>query len=826
MASSKNIVQSDTLLIDPSPITVGSPQWFEWLTTHKKFNFQCESGHFIAQSETRRARDYWYAYRRRDGKLDKIYLGKTGQITCERMEQACVSLAGSSLLTQFLDQPANKKKSEDEDEARIDSTLLPLSKVDIPVLPSIMVSRPRLTRQFNTPLTLIYAPSGFGKSTLLNEWRQTCGFPVAWLSLDKNANQKTRFWYSVVSALKAVVPGFGDDLQNSLNTTSTLPNTEIIPRLTRELNQLSASVPHIGLVLDDFHRINNADIHDSLQAWLTQFPPNMQVILSGHVKPPLALGDLRARCLVTELDTNDLRFTLDEGIYYLQQYSHTPPLSTSDLEKLTIHAEGWAAGLTLTALAMGRHEDSRHFVDTFSGAHIYIREYFMETVLQHSSPEVQNFLLKTAILKHLTGSLCDAVTGQNGGEETLARLWNDNLFIIKLEQQNWYRYHDLFAEMLLSMLQSRFPEEIPLLHQRAAKWYQEQYAPAEAIHHLLATQAWEEAASLMEDMALRELEQYGEDSRLLRWLQELPANVVQSHKTLLFVYLRLAYSAIPHHKIENFLTRIENNITSKSPKMQTQDEKDVLIEIQNIRNNWAQGTIFSPPIPNHSVQNEKWDLLNGLQLLRRLDSGKPEIMDRQIQEVLQKAEKQHNLFVILMTGGALSRRAFVRGQLRRSEKIARQTLEKVLAQRGKLPEPASISLSVLSRLYLERNEIELAQKYFLQIREVDPNPTSSNMFITSAILQSRIQTAQNQFDEALATIQAIQAVHLRHPSGQWSDQDLQAYEALICLRKGDDACARKLLTDTTNISEHLLSQLVQAELLLKKKQPDLAEIYL
>ena len=187
---------------------------------------------------------------------------------------------------------------------------------------------------------------------------------------------------------------------------------------------------------------------------------------------------------------------------------------------------------------------------------------------------------QTAILKHLNGSLCNALTGQADGEQMLQHLWEENLFVARLEQQGWYRYHDLFAEMLLSQLQARYPEELPRLHQCAAQWYREQYAPADAIYHLLATKAWEEAAALMEEMALRELEQFGEDSRLLRWLQELPESVVQKHKNLLFVYLRLANTGLPHNRIERFITHIELSIASRSAALQTKDEREVLAEIR------------------------------------------------------------------------------------------------------------------------------------------------------------------------------------------------------------------------------------------------------
>jgi LuxR family maltose regulon positive regulatory protein len=812
----KSMVNGSVLTMGSVHVQVGSQAWYEWLSGTRKFSFKGEGGHFIAQCETRRNKSYWYAYRRRNGKLSKVYLGKTEELTLKRLEQASLSLTGPDRFSK----PAVGNEALVE-ESRIDTSFLPMSKVNVPILPRQLVSRPRLIQQINTPLTLIYAPSGFGKSTLLNDWKQLCGHPVAWLSLDENDNQPIRFWYSIVLALQTVDPRHGRELLAYLGTSSSIQIPEIVSHLTNDI--VRASLPRLGLVLDDFHRIHNSKIYDFLQAWLEQFPPTMQLVISGHIRPPLSLGHLRARGLLTELDASALRFTLEEEIQYLQQYPQEPPLARSDMEKLARHTEGWAAGLTLTALALGKHEDRRQFIDTFSGAHIYLREYFLETVLQRSPPEVQDFLLKTAILKHMTGSLCDALTGRTDGAEMLSHLWDENLFIVQLEQQGWYRYHDLFAEMLCSQLQACCPDEIPQLHQRAAQWYREQFAPADAIHHLLATEAWEEAASLMEEMALRELEQFGEDSRLLRWLQELPESVFQKHKTLLFVYLRLASLALPQKKMERFVKHIEDNLTSQPASQRTQDERDVLFEIQQVQQVWAQGNTFVPPSQNGNAHETKWEVLNGLHLLKPVRNANSDLLIRQITDLLFAAQVQHNLFVILMAGGVLARQMYVNGQIRRCEKIARQVLEQALAQRGKLPEPASIALAALSQAYLARNELDLAQKYLDQTAEVDPNPTSSNMLVQTASLRARTQVAQGRMDEACLTIQAIRELHLRRPSGAWNDQDLIAYEAFIHLRKGDVPTAEQLLKESPGTGEHPFSQLAQAEVYLGKGQSEAAE---
>ncbi len=815
------LVSHDALRLGEAFIPVGSPDWFAWLAQQDKFSFEGKNGHFTARRETRRGRPFWYAYRRRGGKLLKQYLGKTDELTLERLEYASSLLDGQNLFDRYASPPAGELSSNAE--SRIDRSFLPMTKVNNPALPPHLLSRPRLTRQISTPLTVISAPSGFGKSTLLNDWKRTCGHPVAWLALDESDNHPARFWYSVIMALRTIRPDFGEELLVYLRADLPMHLSDFIARLTNQMTSDLAAYPRLGLVLDDFQHITLAELYASIQTWLEHLPPNLLLVILGHTKPALSLGDLRARGLLTELDASDLRFTLDEGITYLRQYPHSAPLAYPDLEKLVKHTEGWAVGLTLTAIALGKQQDHRQFIDTFSGAHIYLRDYFMETVLQQSSPDVQAFLLKTAILKHLIGDLCDAVTGQSGGAEILSRLWQDNLFIDRVEEQGGYRYHDLFAEMLLSQLKIRFPEEIERLHRRAAQWYREQDAPADAIYHLLAVASWDEAAALIEAMALRELEQYGEDSRLLRWLQELPEDVVQKHKTLLFVYLRLAEVALPKQSIERFVEHIETNLSRKTAFQQTQDEREVLVEIQHIRQVWEQGNAFTPPAREDGGNDARWELLNGLHLLTHIYTANPAEFETQATALLHTAQTQRNLFVVLMVGGVLARQAFASGQLRRGEKLARQVLEQALTQRGKLPEPSSIALAVLSQIHLARNDLALAQKYLAHAREVDPNPTSSNMIVQTGILHSGILAAQGKIDEALANLQAVRALHLRRPSGAWTDQDLLAYQALLYIRQGDIASASQILAESEATPEHPLSQVARAEIFLARNQAAAAE---
>jgi LuxR family maltose regulon positive regulatory protein len=754
--------------------------------------------------------------------------GKSDELSQELLEQASAQLAGQSPVAPYADTSTGELPIESRSAlaAAPIPTIIPLTKLNPPTLPEKIIERPRLTQRIKSPVVFIYAPSGFGKSTLLNEWRQTCGVPVAWVSLDADDDQPARFWFTVASALQMINSTLGRTLLAQVHLASPSGPSQAALDLANEIvraPEAARPVDRLGLVLDDYHHIQHQASHESIQTLLEHLPPNLQLIISSRTRPPFAVGHLRARGLVTELETDDLRFTLEEGIDFLWQYMPERRLAYTEMQTLVKHTEGWVAGLHLARLALAQHNDRQQVMAAFSGAHTYLREYFMESVLYRQPPEVQSFLFKTAILKHLTGSLCDAVTGQTDGAEMLDRLWQANLFVTRLEEPGWYRYHDLFAEMLNSQLQVQFPAEIPRLHRRAAEWYRARNAPADAVYHLLTIQAWEEAAALIEHLALRELEQSGEDSRLLRWLQQLPESVVQQHKTLLFVYARLAGSALPHTEVERFLTRVEANITRKTAEELTPDEQEVLVDIRQLRQIVRAGQSLTMQLASGGEHEAVWQLLNGVLLYQRYNCPDVQKAAAIAREVYEAAQTQHNLFVILMAGGVLALYIFLQGHFQEAERIAYQILQQALAQRGALPEPASITLHALSRVAFERNQLAQAQQFLLRAAEVDPNPLSSNILMQLAIQRAKIEVVQGQAEAAQATLQAARELQARRPAATWHDQDLAVYQAQLWLRQGDTASAEQILSEAREIERQALYMLVRAELLLQQQRPAAAE---
>ncbi|MEW5818418.1 MAG: hypothetical protein AB1798_23890 [Spirochaetota bacterium] len=324
----KNLLVTDNgEAIADNPIQIGSPAWYAWLTDHSGFIYEGRTGHFTACREFRRGISYWYGYRRRDGKLSKTYLGKSEDLTQERLEQAGAHLAGQMPVEQLLrngkpNPQANVTIPSAGASAEVPS--LPLTKFKPPALPQDLIARPRLIQRINTPVTLICAPSGFGKSTVLNEWQQNCGMQVTWVTLDADDNDPLRFWSTVVTALQTVSSSVGQNWLSHRQTSSPSALSEMVINLTNDIVRVteeSNASPCIGLVLDDYHHIQNPEIHASLQTWLDHMPPKLQLAIAGHTKPPLSLSLLRAYGRVVELGANDLRFTLEEGIDFLSQHT-------------------------------------------------------------------------------------------------------------------------------------------------------------------------------------------------------------------------------------------------------------------------------------------------------------------------------------------------------------------------------------------------------------------------------------------------------------------------------------------------------------------------
>src|SRR5215210_2091518 len=339
-----------------------------------------------------------------------------------------------------------------------------------------LVARPRLTakleREAGRKLTLISAPAGFGKTTLLVEWlkgRVDSDQSIAWLSLDEGDNDPVRFLSYLVAALRRTVgEEFGEGILAALRSPEPPRMEAVLGALINELADLPGEV---GVVLDDYHVIDSESVHGVVSFLLERLPEGAHLVICGRVEPPLSLARLRARGQMTELHAADLRFTPEEAATFLDDAMGLD-LSTDDVAALEQVTEGWIAALQLAALSMRERKDVSGFIRTFSGSHRDVFDFLAEEVLERQTEPVQAFLLETSILDSLCGPLCDALTGRDDGQRTLERLERENLLVVPLDDdRGWYRYHHLFADFLRGRLWRESPERAGELHLRASDWY-------------------------------------------------------------------------------------------------------------------------------------------------------------------------------------------------------------------------------------------------------------------------------------------------------------------------------------------------------------------
>jgi LuxR family maltose regulon positive regulatory protein len=397
-----------------------------------------------------------------------------------------------------------------------------------------LVARPRLVEHLDATLaatnrlTLVSAPAGFGKTTLLSDWlahleSRSTDTRVGWLSLDEDDNDLFRLLSHMTAALHGAGLGIDPSLLETFQGTS--PSGALIA-IVNDVARAAQDTPatHWVLVLDDVHVITASDVHEAMSFFLDHLPSQLHLLMATRSDPPLPLPLLRSRGELTEVRASDLRFSEREAVDFLNRVMGLR-LSVDDIAALEGRTEGWIAGLQLAALSLrGVHESDEvaTFIEAFTGSNRFVIDYLADEVLARQPDEVRMFLLRTSILDQLTGSLCDAVTVGVHSGRLLERLERGNLFLVALDdQRSWYRYHHLFGDVLSARLLVEHPGEVPALHRRASAWYAEHDSPSRAVRHAIAAQDFRRAAQLMEQ-ALPDMRRARQDGLLLTWMQSLP----------------------------------------------------------------------------------------------------------------------------------------------------------------------------------------------------------------------------------------------------------------------------------------------------------------
>ena len=477
------------------------------------------------------------------------------------------------------------------------STTLLTTKLYIPPVRPGLVPRPQLidllTSGLNRKLTLVSAPAGYGKSTILSEWIHQTGIPVAWLSLDQGDNVPSRFWSYIVTALHTIPDlqqsGVGQSLLNSLESRQPPP---IDMLLTSLINEISELPERYTLVLDDLHLITDSHVHESffyLLENLSSSPQGLHLVIATRRDPPWPLARLRVLSNLTELRELDLRFTPEEVAQFL---NHTMQLELSpgDIAALDKRTEGWIAGLQMAAISIQRRGQSlgeagiSGFIKAFTGSHRFVMDYLLEEVLDQQPSEIQEFLTHTSILSRLTAPLCDSVTGRTDSQAILAQSEQANMFLIPLDDgRSWYRYHHLFADLMHRKLEQANPHLIATLHQRASQWFEENAYIDEAILHALAARDFNRAAHLIEQHGMQMVVR-SELVALQRWLDALPDETVIARPWLCIYHAWTKYYAGPREQVEDHLLNAERIIKSNTTDLDHQHSTPLSdSEIRRIR---------------------------------------------------------------------------------------------------------------------------------------------------------------------------------------------------------------------------------------------------
>jgi LuxR family maltose regulon positive regulatory protein len=388
----------------------------------------------------------------------------------------------------------------------------------------------RLVGEEPRRLTLVSAPAGWGKTTLLAEWAADPRErrPFAWLSLDRADNDPVRFWGYMVEALRTLEPALGSASLAALGVTGTDPVELVVPPL---LNELAGLDRRVVLVVEDYHLIRSAEVHDGLALLVERLPDTVELAIATRLDPPLPLPRLRARGEMLEFRAGELRFDEEEAEELLRE-ALGGRLEQEDVERLVQRTEGWAAGLYLAALSLSGRGDRSAFIEAFAGDDRHIVDYLGGEVLDGLDPETRDFLLRTSILERVSAPLCDHMLGSRDADRTLLEIERANLFLVPLDgRREWYRYHHLFADLLRHELERSQPEAVDALHRRAAEWLGGNGAVDEAIRHALAAGDDEAAAELVADM-WRVPFNRGELATVDRWLDDLPEALVQTRPDL------------------------------------------------------------------------------------------------------------------------------------------------------------------------------------------------------------------------------------------------------------------------------------------------------
>jgi len=640
------------------------------------------------------------------------------------------------------------------------------TKLFAPSPPPKAVFRQRLYQRISAglhrKLTLISAPAGFGKTTLVSEWIANCDRRTAWLSLDDGDSDPTRFLMHLIAAVQTIAPAVGTGLLDALKSPQP-PSAESI--LTVMINEVAIGPEDLLLVLDDYHNVDARVIDEALIFLLEHLPPKMHIVITTREDPSIPLSRLRAAGQLTELRAVDLRFTPTEATTFLN-HSMGLGLSTDDVAALASRTEGWVVGLQLAAISLQGNDDATGFINSFSGGHRFVLDYLLEEVLQRQSESVQRFLLRTSILDRMCGSLCDAVVGDATppGQEVLEHLEHVNLFIGPLDhERQWYRYHQLFAELLRQRLhQSANPvaaigsPEVAELHLRASEWFEDQNLEIEAFHHAVAANDVARAERLIHGKGVP-LYVRGGAAPVLAWLESLPTTIMNDRPQLWIMFATVL-------AIVGRVTRVESKLKAAEAAMQglTPDDTNqgLFQRVAGLRtlvallaaDPYRIDTIISQTrraLTHLQSDNQPGRASNLWQLgLAYQFQGDRSAARLTQTEAISSSEATGNTHVNILATTSLGQLQELDGQLRVASENYRRALQLV----GDPPGPIACEAHVgLARIHYEWNNLDISEQHgLLSVRLA--RQLEIVTFVSSEVFLARLKVARGDTTGAISIL--------------------------------------------------------------------------
>lgn len=659
------------------------------------------------------------------------------------------------------------------------------TKLYVPRLRRSLVVRPRLherlSRGAESKLTLISAPAGFGKTTVLAEWLAAVpagGPSAAWLSLDPGDSQTGSFWTYVIGALQTVAPEVGAAALSVLQAPRPPPIETVLATLLNELNAVSND---IVLVLDDYHVVDGPDVQGGMAFLLEHLSPHLHVVIASRADPALPLARLRALGELAEIRAADLRFTPDEAAAYLNEPMGLD-LGASDVAALEARTEGWIAALQLAALSMQGRDDISGFIEGFAGDDRYIVDYLVEEVLQRQPDQVRSFLLQTSILDRLSGPLCDAVTGQGGGKAMLEALDRGNLFLVPLDDtRRWYRYHHLFADVLRARLLDEQPDRVPELHRRASGWYAENGEQSEAIRHALTAEDFERAAHLVE-MAIPAMRQARQEATARRWLEALPDELIRARPVLSVAH---AGALLVSGQLEGVEARLRDAERWLDTTADARDGSDVpstgmvVVDEEEFRRlpgaiaiyRAAQALSLGDVAGTVTHARRALDLVAeddhlgrgaaaGFLGLTYWTSGQLEAAHRSWADAMASLQTAGHLSDAIGCAIALADIEMAQGRLREAMRTYERGLQLATEQGGPALRGAADMHVGISELFRERNDLEAASEHLRTSRELGDEKGLPQNPYRSRVAAARIRQAEGDLDGALELLTGAERLYV------------------------------------------------------------------